>query len=99
MGLSMAAPTRTRLVIANDDARYRELLAATLSSLPHIDLMGSAANRRGAFDLVVANCADAVLLDVRSASTKRCATAAGEGTMAVQFVHAHLNTAVKEGAR
>ena len=25
--------------------------------------------------------------DVRSASTKRCATAVGEGAMAVQFVH------------
>jgi hypothetical protein len=27
------------------------------------------------------------------------ATAVGEGRMAFQFVHAHLNTAVKEGAR
>ena len=31
--------------------------------------------------------------DVRSGSTKRCATAVGEGAMAVQFVHAHLATA------
>jgi thioredoxin reductase (NADPH) len=30
--------------------------------------------------------------DVRSGSTKRCATAVGEGAMAVQFVHAHLAT-------
>ncbi|MGZ6662983.1 MAG: FAD-dependent oxidoreductase, partial [Solirubrobacteraceae bacterium] len=29
--------------------------------------------------------------DVRSGSTKRCATAVGEGAMAVQFVHAHLS--------
>jgi thioredoxin reductase (NADPH) len=29
--------------------------------------------------------------DVRSGSTKRCATAVGEGAMAVQFVHAHLD--------
>jgi thioredoxin reductase (NADPH) len=29
--------------------------------------------------------------DVRSASTKRCATAVGEGAMAVQFVHGHLS--------
>jgi thioredoxin reductase (NADPH) len=29
--------------------------------------------------------------DVRSRSTKRCATAVGEGAMAVQFVHAHLS--------
>jgi thioredoxin reductase (NADPH) len=28
--------------------------------------------------------------DARSGSTKRCATAVGEGAMAVQFVHAHL---------
>jgi len=28
--------------------------------------------------------------DVRSGSTKRCATAVGEGSMAVQFVHLHL---------
>jgi thioredoxin reductase (NADPH) len=28
--------------------------------------------------------------DVRSGSTKRCATAVGEGAMAVQFVHSHL---------
>ena len=28
--------------------------------------------------------------DVRSGSTKRCATAVGEGSMAVQFVHRHL---------
>jgi thioredoxin reductase (NADPH) len=28
--------------------------------------------------------------DVRSGSTKRCATAVGEGAMAVQFVHGHL---------
>ena len=38
--------------------------------------------------------------DVRSGSTKRCATAVGEGAMAVQFVHAHLaRTANVEGAR
>jgi thioredoxin reductase (NADPH) len=29
--------------------------------------------------------------DVRSGSTKRCATAVGEGAMAVQFAHAHLS--------
>jgi thioredoxin reductase (NADPH) len=29
--------------------------------------------------------------DVRSGSTKRCATAVGEGSMAVQMVHAHLS--------
>ena len=30
--------------------------------------------------------------DVRSGSTKRCAAAVGEGSMAVQLVHAHLST-------
>ena len=29
--------------------------------------------------------------DVRSGSTKRCAAAVGEGSMAVQFVHRHLS--------
>ena len=38
--------------------------------------------------------------DVRSGSTKRCATAVGEGAMAVQFVHAHLSrTPAVEGAK
>ena len=38
--------------------------------------------------------------DVRSGSTKRCATAVGEGAMAVQFVHAHLaSTASVQEAR
>jgi thioredoxin reductase (NADPH) len=38
--------------------------------------------------------------DVRSGSSKRCATAVGEGAMAVQFVHAHLaSTATVRGAR
>jgi thioredoxin reductase (NADPH) len=38
--------------------------------------------------------------DVRSGSTKRCATAVGEGAMAVQLVHAHLARAlgVQRGA-
>jgi thioredoxin reductase (NADPH) len=33
--------------------------------------------------------------DVRSGSTKRCATAVGEGAMAVQFVHEHLRAPVR----
>jgi thioredoxin reductase (NADPH) len=33
--------------------------------------------------------------DVRAGSTKRCATAVGEGAMVVQFVHAHI---AREGA-
>lgn len=34
--------------------------------------------------------------DVRAGSTKRCATAVGEGAMVVQFVHAHI---AREGAQ
>jgi len=37
--------------------------------------------------------------DVRSGSTKRCATAVGEGSMAVQFVHAHLASTSAEAVR
>jgi thioredoxin reductase (NADPH) len=38
--------------------------------------------------------------DVRSGSVKRCATAVGEGAMAVKFVHAHLaRTAAVQEAR
>lgn len=36
--------------------------------------------------------------DVRAGSTKRCATAVGEGAMAVQFVHAHIAATAKGGA-
>jgi thioredoxin reductase (NADPH) len=34
--------------------------------------------------------------DVRSGSTKRCATAVGEGAMAVQFVHGYLADKARE---
>jgi thioredoxin reductase (NADPH) len=37
--------------------------------------------------------------DVRSGSTKRCATAVGEGAMAVQFVHAHLRASADVGTQ
>jgi thioredoxin reductase (NADPH) len=37
--------------------------------------------------------------DVRSGSVKRCATAVGEGAMAVQFVHAHLGRALSRQPR
>jgi thioredoxin reductase (NADPH) len=45
----------------------------------------------GADDLLATSVAGVFAAgDVRSGSTKRCATAVGEGAMAVQFVHAHL---------
>jgi thioredoxin reductase (NADPH) len=37
--------------------------------------------------------------DVRSGSTKRCATAVGEGAMAVQLVHSHLSAGAPEPTR
>jgi len=37
--------------------------------------------------------------DVRSGSTKRCATAVGEGAMAVQLVHAHLGRSIPAASR
>ena len=37
--------------------------------------------------------------DVRSGSVKRCATAVGEGSMAIQLVHAHLAARAAQAAR
>jgi len=51
-------------------------------------LTGSAAGRENLLDTSVPGIFAAG--DVRSGSTKRCATAVGEGAMAVQFIHAHL---------
>jgi thioredoxin reductase (NADPH) len=51
-------------------------------------LTGAAANAENLLDTSVA--AVFAAGDVRSGSTKRCATAVGEGAMAVQFVHAQL---------
>ena len=61
-------------------------------------LTGTAANTNNLLETAVPGVFAAG--DVRSGSTKRCATAVGEGSMAVQFVHAHLTrTAYVEGAR
>jgi thioredoxin reductase (NADPH) len=35
--------------------------------------------------------------DVRSGSTKRCAAAVGEGSMAVQLVHARISQSASKG--
>jgi thioredoxin reductase (NADPH) len=58
-------------------------------------LTGSAAN----VDLLLETDVPGVFAagDVRSGSTKRCATAVGEGSMAVQLVHAHLARASAVG--
>ena len=61
-------------------------------------LTGAAANMDGLLETDIPGVFAAG--DVRSGSTKRCATAVGEGSMAVQFVHAHLaRTAETRGVR
>jgi thioredoxin reductase (NADPH) len=57
-------------------------------------LTGSAANSEHLLETDVAGVFAAG--DVRSGSTKRCATAVGEGAMAVAFVHASLAAASEE---
>jgi len=52
-------------------------------------LTGAAANADGLLETDIPGVFAAG--DVRSGSTKRCATAVGEGAMAVQLVHAHLS--------
>ena len=52
-------------------------------------LTGAAANMDGLLETDIPGVFAAG--DVRSGSTKRCATAVGEGAMAVQLVHAHLS--------
>jgi thioredoxin reductase (NADPH) len=73
-----------------------------LGALPYTDWLDDAVARDGDGFILTGAAADAENLlgtsvpgvfaagDVRSGSTKRCATAVGEGAMAVQFVHAHL---------
>ena len=73
-----------------------------LGARPHSDLLDVAIARDGDGFILTGAAAKAGNLletsirgvfaagDVRSGSTKRCATAVGEGAMAVQFVHAHL---------
>ena len=57
-------------------------------------LTGSAAGTEGLLETSVPGIFAAG--DVRSGSTKRCATAVGEGAMAVQLVHDHF-AAVRQG--
>jgi thioredoxin reductase (NADPH) len=73
-----------------------------LGALPCTEWLGSSVGRdergfiltgaRARADNLLATTVPGVLAagDVRSGSTKRCATAVGEGAMAVQFAHAHL---------
>ena len=71
-----------------------------LGALPCTEWLGDAVARddhgfiltgAGAGDLLGTNVPGVFAAgDVRSGSTKRCATAVGEGAWAVQLVHAHL---------
>jgi thioredoxin reductase (NADPH) len=73
-----------------------------LGALPCTDWLGDTVARDDDGFILTGAAADAVNLlettvpgvfaagDVRSGSTKRCATAVGEGAWAVQLVHAHL---------
>ncbi len=73
-----------------------------LGALPCTDWLGDVVGRDGKGFILTGAAAGADSLlqtslpgvfaagDVRSGSTKRCATAVGEGAMAVQFVHARL---------
>jgi thioredoxin reductase (NADPH) len=73
-----------------------------LGALPCTDWLGDVVARDGNGFILTGTAAGADTLletslpgvfaagDVRSGSTKRCATAVGEGAMAVQFVHARL---------
>jgi thioredoxin reductase (NADPH) len=60
-------------------------------------LTGAAANMDGLLETDIPGVFAAG--DVRSGSTKRCATAVGEGSMAVQLVHAHLESGLPRSAR
>jgi thioredoxin reductase (NADPH) len=59
-------------------------------------LTGAAANAENMLETTIPGVFAAG--DVRSGSTKRCATAVGEGAMAVQLVHAHLEHAPTRAA-
>jgi thioredoxin reductase (NADPH) len=73
-----------------------------LGALPCTEWLGDTVARDGDGFILTGTAADADNLlettvpgvfaagDVRSGSTKRCATAVGEGAWAVQLVHAHL---------
>lgn len=75
-----------------------------LGARPNTEWLGDAVARHDDGFLLTGDAAGAVNLletsvpgifaagDVRSGSTKRCAAAVGEGSMAVQFVHKHLST-------
>jgi thioredoxin reductase (NADPH) len=92
-------------VTLKDGQRVRfSYLFLFLGALPCTEWLGDAVDRDENGFIVTGSAADGEKLletsvpgilaagDVRSGSTKRCATAVGEGAWAVQLVHAHLTT-------
>jgi thioredoxin reductase (NADPH) len=81
-----------------------------LGALPCTDWLGDVVARDDKGFILTGAAADADMLletslpgvfaagDVRSGSSKRCATAVGEGAMAVQFIHARLGDHPKDAA-
>jgi thioredoxin reductase (NADPH) len=94
---------RVEAVTLNDGERLPfAFLFLFLGASPCTEWLGDAVARHADGFLLTGDAAGAANLletsvpgifaagDVRSGSTKRCAAAAGEGSMAVQFVHQHL---------
>jgi DNA-binding NarL/FixJ family response regulator len=54
----------TRLVVADDSLPYLELLVLTLGQMPHLEVVGTAADGREAVRVAVERRADVVLLDI-----------------------------------
>jgi thioredoxin reductase (NADPH) len=90
-------------VMLKDDERLRfSYLFLFLGALPCTEWLGDAVARDENGFILTGSAANGEKLlqtsvpgilaagDVRSGSTKRCATAVGEGAWAVQLVHAHL---------
>ena len=76
-------PLPRRAARAPSGSATRSPATTTASSSPAPTRAPTACSRRACPGIFAAG-------DVRSGSTKRCATAVGEGAMAVQFVHARL---------
>lgn len=56
---------RIRVLLADDQALFREGLQTLLATYPELEIVGRAANGAEAVQLAVATCADVVLMDLR----------------------------------
>jgi DNA-binding NarL/FixJ family response regulator len=59
-----SSDVRTRLVVADDAPAYLELLVLVLGQMPHLEVVGRAADGREAVRAAIEHEADVVLLDV-----------------------------------